>query len=312
MTSAPVSVLIATFNSAKYVREAIDSVASQTVKVEEIIVIDDGSTDETPELIGNDPRIRYVRCANGGVSAARNVGLALAKGEFVAFLDADDRWLPEMVASQVELLRANPQLAGSFTNMVRFEEASNRRLPEQFSYYPELQRMRRNAGGVPNGYVIEGDAFDALVSMGEIPGFTQVLMFRRAAIQGFEFDTSLRICEDMKFVLRVFMGKRIGYVTTVLAEIRRHGGNATMAVEEMGIFKLHALRSLARHVPAASLPGYRDRMIRAYVGAAVACCHLGRIREAVHYAGSMLMAPGSWLRKLKGAARICTALLRLA
>src|SRR6478735_9297243 len=105
-----VSVVVITYNTAEYVAHAIDSVLQQTWKNPELIVVDDGSTDETPQVVGRfaDHRLKYVRQQNQGPNAARNTGIRQSRGEFVAFLDADDWWLPDKICRQVSVAVANP------------------------------------------------------------------------------------------------------------------------------------------------------------------------------------------------------------
>ena len=96
--SAKVSVIVPTFDRVAVLREAVESVLAQTHRDLEVVVVDDGSTDATPELVAafaaGDARVRYERQANAGAAAARNTGLAAASGDFVAFLDSDDSWVP--------------------------------------------------------------------------------------------------------------------------------------------------------------------------------------------------------------------------
>lgn len=106
-----VSVVIPAFNAADWVGCAIDSALAQTYSQREILVVDDGSTDATPEVLaGYGDRIRILHQPNGGLSSARNLGIRQARGEFVAFLDADDRWLPEKLERQVHCLRGDDRL----------------------------------------------------------------------------------------------------------------------------------------------------------------------------------------------------------
>jgi glycosyltransferase involved in cell wall biosynthesis len=113
-----VSVVIPTFNRAYIVGRAIDSVLQQTYRPIEIVVIDDGSTDDTRQLIGSyGPPVRYVYQPNGGVSSARNHGLRISRGEYVALLDSDDRWFPWKLSVQVELLRRFPDIGMTWTDM---------------------------------------------------------------------------------------------------------------------------------------------------------------------------------------------------
>ena len=109
-----VSVIIPTYNHRDYVLQTLDSVFAQTFEDYEIIVINDGSPDDTSELLrplGDEGKIRYFEQANAGQAAGRNRGLALSKGEFIAFLDDDDLWPPDKLRWQVEFLDAHPDVA---------------------------------------------------------------------------------------------------------------------------------------------------------------------------------------------------------
>ncbi len=105
-----VSVVISNYNYSKFVHEAIDSVLAQTYKKLEIIVVDDGSTDNSLEIIaGYSSKIKVISKQNAGVSSARNIGLSQAKGEYICFLDSDDVWRPEKVEVQISLLYDAPK-----------------------------------------------------------------------------------------------------------------------------------------------------------------------------------------------------------
>lgn len=121
--SVLVSVIIPTFNSQQYISQSIDSVYSQTFKNFEIIVIDDGSTDNTRGLIlSKYPRVRYYFIENQGAAHARNYGISLSDGEFIAFLDADDLWNPRKLEKQIELFFADSNLALCFTEHQFFND----------------------------------------------------------------------------------------------------------------------------------------------------------------------------------------------
>jgi glycosyltransferase involved in cell wall biosynthesis len=110
-TAPTVSVVIATYNYGAFLPKALDSVLTQTFADYEIIVVNDGSTDNTDEVVKpylEHPKVRYYKKANGGQATAKNLGISKAKGEYVAFLDADDFWLPEKLERQLKLFRENP------------------------------------------------------------------------------------------------------------------------------------------------------------------------------------------------------------
>ena len=118
-----VSVVIPTYCRAEFLQQAVDSVLSQGVRDLEVIVVDDGSTDDTKDRMrayGN--RIRYERQENQGLSTARNNGIALAKGKYIALLDDDDWWMPGKAELQMAILDGNPELAGVFSNFTIYRD----------------------------------------------------------------------------------------------------------------------------------------------------------------------------------------------
>lgn len=125
MTAPPrVSVVIATCNAAGTLAETLASVADQTYRDFELVVVDDGSTDDTPALLARHqamwPWLRWTRQANAGASAARMRAVAMAQGEFIAFLDSDDLWLPDKLALQMAAFDRNPSAALVFTDERNF------------------------------------------------------------------------------------------------------------------------------------------------------------------------------------------------
>ncbi|HEY5957340.1 MAG TPA: glycosyltransferase family A protein, partial [Polyangiaceae bacterium] len=111
-----VTAVIPTYNRREYVQEAIDSIIAQTFRDYEIIVVDDGSTDGTREALPAryGERIRYLWQTNQGESAARNHALSLAMGQYIAFLDSDDLWLPDKLTKQVALLEQRQDIGAAF------------------------------------------------------------------------------------------------------------------------------------------------------------------------------------------------------
>jgi len=106
----PVSVIIPVYNSERFLAQAIDSVLSQTYHAFELIVVDDGSSDQSREIALSYPVIKYVYQQNSGVAEARNRGIEIARGKFLAFLDSDDLWLPEKLSLQMKAFDNDPSL----------------------------------------------------------------------------------------------------------------------------------------------------------------------------------------------------------
>ena len=137
MTGAVVSVVMPVHNGERFLAEAIDSVLDQTYPHREIVVVDDGSVDRSAEIARSRP-VRYLRQANRGVAAARNAGLAVARGDFIAFLDQDDTWLPHKLEAQLAFLFERPSV-----DMVVSPRACRTRARRDA---PELVRARRRHG----------------------------------------------------------------------------------------------------------------------------------------------------------------------
>jgi hypothetical protein len=183
MQLAPVSVIIPTYNSAAYLGEAIDSALAQALPPRQIIVVDDGSTDQTPQLIQRyASRVQYVRQTNQGVSAARNRGLELANQPLVAFLDADDVWHPLKLKVQIAAMNAIPSLVLLGTR----------------SFDWPARSMPRSRGCPAVGHV----SWRQLVVKNRL--VTSSVVVRRDAIEKAGiFDTSLQGPEDRDMWLRL-------------------------------------------------------------------------------------------------------------
>jgi len=134
MTRSPhpsISVVMPLYNKGPYVEKAIASALDSQPRILEIIVVDDGSTDDGPQRVSqfSDPRVRLVRKQNGGVSAARNVGLHEARGEFIAFLDADDYWTADYIPQIHAMIDKYPQCGVFATHYFMFNEDGHAKTP---------------------------------------------------------------------------------------------------------------------------------------------------------------------------------------
>jgi len=208
-----VSVIIPTYNRAHLIVEAIESVLAQTYRNLEVIVVDDGSTDKTPEVLehytGLDRRVRLVRQDNRGVAAARNRGLAHTTGELIAFCDSDDLWLPHKLERQVAFLQEHAEVTLVYSDVMSVQD----QIVEVPSYFAERP---------PHA----GRVFHALLEMNFIPT-SSVVVRKRCLDEVGGFDGRFSPSEDYELWLRVCQREPIGYVPEVLVRLRRFGDNLT-------------------------------------------------------------------------------------
>jgi glycosyltransferase involved in cell wall biosynthesis len=211
MTSVPlISTVIPTYNRMDLLPRAIDSALAQTGVAQEIIVIDDGSTDGTARRLAEryGERVRCVSQPNGGVSRARNRGMALARGDFIALLDSDDLWLPGKLAAQLAFLASHPEYGMVLCDVQRVDGASR----------PTDTLRRRDAIPV-DGHVLA----HVLLQPALVPA--SVLMRREVFDTIGGFDESLRTAEDIDFHLRVAARYPIGVIDEVFVQaMRGHEG----------------------------------------------------------------------------------------
>lgn len=205
-----VSVVVGSFNGERYLAEAIESALAQDHPAVEVVVVDDGSTDATPDIVARYP-VRSIRQPNGGQGAAKNTGVAAARGELIAFLDHDDVWFPAKLSRQVEALAARPEAAGA---LARLEVLLEPGVPHP----PWLTRSREYPWFPPSSWLLRRAAFEQVgpfdtVSIG--PDFDWML---RARDSGAQFE----IVEGPLGRYR-FHGENVSYRR---GEIRDHGFEA--------------------------------------------------------------------------------------
>jgi len=208
-----VSIIIPTFNYGCYISNAINSALQQTYANIEVIVVDDGSTDETQVVLAKyEGKIRSIRQDNQGASAARNRGIREANGEYIAFLDADDRYRPDNIARKLSYLQQHPEFRWCYSNCV-WVDASGGEGVRGDQIDSMLLSLRA-----------EGDVFLKALS-GYLLG-TNLFLFHRDVLQTVGgFDESLEVLEDYDVYLRAAHDYPIGYVDDVLVEIYSHEGS---------------------------------------------------------------------------------------
>lgn len=212
-----VSIMMPAYNAERTIDQAITSVLAQTVPDWELIVVDDGSTDGTAQRAAayaeRDPRIRLVRQANGGESAARNTALQHMQGELVGFLDADDFYLPNHLALTVGYLHAFPQRDGVYTDGYHCDEQGTR--------LKTLSSRRRGP--------FEGWLFPQLVTASDVFGPPLCLLLRRRHIvqHGLAFDPAIVIGPDWDFTTHYAHDAQFGYIGQTTCMYRVHRANIT-------------------------------------------------------------------------------------
>lgn len=230
-----VSVIIPAYNCAAYFADALRSVQSQSCTDLEIIVVDDGSTDNTLKIArqfaAGDARIHVITQPNGGKpGATRNAGLRIATGEFVAFLDGDDIYLPEKIARQLAVLRAHSDVDIVFCDVVQFQSDWLR--PDNACYLRDLQFVHVAAQYLEKAadetYLCTPD-FYIFMSMNFSCLCTPSVLIRRSALQGecAQFTETLRIGEDIDLWFQLARRVRIAYLNQPLTAYRHHTASIT-------------------------------------------------------------------------------------
>ena len=216
-----ISVVIPTYNHAHFLGDAIASVLQQSYTKLEVLVVDDGSTDQSEAVAGafTDDRLRYLRQPNRGLSGARNTGILAARGEYIALLDADDFWAPTYLA-RVHAALAMAQHWGAVHTGMRFVNSKGEALPQPgVATVPADQMYER---------LIDGEFFAP-----------SAVLVRRACFREVGlFDETLRASEDWDMWLRVARHYHFGGITEPLLNYRVHGSNMSGNPETMLHFQL--------------------------------------------------------------------------
>ncbi len=229
-----VSVVIPAYNSARTIQPSIESALGQTVSDLEVVVVDDGSTDSTAAVVAaiNDARVKFIQQSNGGAAAARNTGIANARGQWIAFLDADDLWLECKLERQLAVLAANPDVLATQTGALFVDDSGSvlevRRCVQPANTLLEFLRFR-NMPAAMSTWVVKREMFD------------------RMGV----FDTELEILEEWDMSLRIARYCNPISIAEPLARYRVHPGNRS---RNLDIHIEPGFRVLARLFSDATLP----------------------------------------------------------
>jgi glycosyltransferase involved in cell wall biosynthesis len=277
-----VSVIIPTYNRADLVRQALASVKAQTYRDFEIVVVDDGGTDGTFEALAAGREIRVLRHpSRRGVSAARNTGIAAARGEWLAFLDSDDLWLPDKLARQILLLEGQPELLICQTEEtwvrrgVRVNKPLSHRKVAGRIFLPSLKRCMISPSAV--------------------------ILNRRLLADHGGFDETLPAAEDYDLWLRLTWRYEVGLVDEPL--VIKRGGHPDQLSAQWGLDRFR-IRALVKLLAEPDLPDPYARAARRMLAVKCAiyaqgCDKRGRQTEAAWYgnlsrAAGLAPGPNAW------------------
>ena len=208
-----ISVIIPAYNSATYIDECIQSVLYQTYKAHQIIVVDDGSTDCTSNVISKfKNEIEYIYQPNSGPSCARNKGVALSTGDWIAFLDSDDVWMPDKLEKQVNYMRNRSSVKLVVTDMFEGQHVDC----ERISTFNNFEG------------IMEGHIFERLLKSSYIYTPT-VLVEKNVLLEFGGFNVSMNMMEDLDLFLRIAHKYEIGVLDELLVFRRRHSQNISMS-----------------------------------------------------------------------------------
>lgn len=211
-----VSIIVPAYNAALYIQQTLESIFSQTYRSYEIIVVDDGSTDDTPRIVQQfGDSIRYIRQPNRGLSAARNTGIRNAYAEIIALLDSDDIWEPQFLQRMIPYLKLHPEAAGVYCG---------------FQYI----NSKGDVVGKPSLNVVPPESFHStLIEDGNWLAPCSVIFHKSLAEAAGLFDESLRAVEDWDMWIRLSENKPFVGLQEALVKYRRHGNNMSQDPERM-------------------------------------------------------------------------------
>lgn len=312
MTQPRIAVVIPTYNRARLIGETLAAIYAQTLTAHTIIVVDDGSTDETPAVLAAEgDRIRVLRLANGGDLRARNAGIAAAEAELIAFCDSDDLWEPDFLAEMAALWQAEPRLCAAYGDFVLLRDGV-RGVAQKFADAPAgFWDGLRPLGGA--GAVFDQPIAERLIRFQ--PFFPSAMVARAdflRAIGGWDEAVSRIVGCDLATALRITAHAPIGVLRRPLVTIRKHAGNFSADTQAMelgdSLVLEHALRSnpyLAPH--AAALRASTIARRHAALDMAFARGDLAGVREIAALLGPALGRAG---RMKAGVARLPAPLAR--
>jgi glycosyltransferase involved in cell wall biosynthesis len=310
MVAPLVSVVVPSYNRASLIGETLDSVLAQTHPNLEIIVVDDGSTDDTEAAVAPyRSRITYIKQKNQGLAAARNTGLQHSTGEYVAWLDSDDLWNPDKVALQVAVLQSRADIALVASDFSAFDDQGFFELSHVRSYYSVLDRTPGGLSGFfPEQHLLFTNTLPSVVR--ELPDSVRIhagaihdqliggnclhpptAMFRRdAAMRAGALDAAFRRDADYEYFLRLSQQGRVAYIDYPLMRYRYSADqmSSDKHLADIALSRVLVLESLGDRDP--TLRGrawFRRRLGYSHLALAHALADVRRIAAVRHLLSSL-------------------------
>ena len=221
-----ISIVIPTFNRCRFIKRALDSIYNQTYSDYEIIVIDDGSTDGTADMLKKKfPDVRYFYQSNKGVSSSRNKGLEMAQGDWIAFLDSDDEWLPAKLEKQVKLLKSTPGYKVCHTEEIWIRDGIR---------VNQMKKHKKTGGWIFPQCL-------PLCAMSPSSILIHCSVFEDVG----DFDITLPACEDYDLWLRITAKYPVLYIEE--PQIKKYGGHEDQLSKKywgMDRYRIYALQGI--------------------------------------------------------------------
>ena len=245
-----IAVVVPTYNRGDLIGETLSSIKAQSFKPAEVIVVDDGSSDDTERVVKEtDPCVKYLRIENSGECRARNVGVDASSAAWVAFCDSDDLWLPDRLMRQVELLREAPEIEYCFTNFRTVTEGEWSKETKFDTSPRDYWKLARRSFG-PDSFVVEEPLFGRLLI--HQPIFPSTLLMGRSffnRVGRWNEPLGRTPSVDLEFHLRCAGRGGVGVVSSPVVGIRKHRNNFSGNPLRTTIGEVAVLRYVLEHNP---------------------------------------------------------------
>jgi glycosyltransferase involved in cell wall biosynthesis len=279
-----VSVVIPVYNGAAFIASTINSVLCQTYKDYEIIVVNDGSKDDTLiELNKFENLISVINIPNGGVSNARNIGILASKGEMIAFLDADDQWYPKKLELQLAVMNSNSAIGFCCCNYVSLDRFSGVATYHFDQFKNDLEIVLDK--------VMTPSVVEKLITKGNFIGTASNVIVRRDVLEKTGlFDTRFKQAEDLDLYIRCAMETQFFLMSEALLEKKSHENNLTNNLIETFLCHETVLATLMQSEMVKTSPQLKKSIRRGVAGARYLIgneyFHRGEFRKCVHHFGA--------------------------